>query len=171
MSKNSSKDWNYHPDLPLEDKSVFARPFKLFSLLYWVKTNWLTFSERILVVIISALAWYFLYPPIQECREFRIVWIFEIWIVNLLLMTVFTGLLHWYFYVVRGQADKLKFDHRDLAINNSNFLFKNQVRDNVFWSLASGVSFWTLFQVPVGSSQACKDFASNPCIKLNFSSL
>ena len=38
------------------------------------------------------------------------------------------------------------------------------------WFLKS-LRFWTLFQVPVGSSQTCKDFVSNPCVKLNFSSL
>ena len=38
------------------------------------------------------------------------------------------------------------------------------------WFLKS-LRFWILFQVPVGSSETCKDFASNPCVKLNFSSL
>ena len=38
------------------------------------------------------------------------------------------------------------------------------------WFLKS-LRFWILFQVPVGSSQTCKDFVSNPCVKLNFSSL
>ena len=147
MRRNSSKDWNYHPDLPLEDKSIFFKPLDLLYIFSWLKTNWLTFSERIIVVIISALAWYFLYPPIHECTDFKIAWIFEIWIVNLLLMIVFTGLLHWYFYMARGQAKRLKFDHRDLAKNNSNFLFNSQVRDNMFWSLVSGVTFWTFFQV------------------------
>ena len=61
-------------------------------------------------------------------------------------MFAFAGGLHWYFYIRRGQEKKLKFDHRDQTRNNRNFLFSNQVKDNMFWTLTSGVLNLTFFQ-------------------------
>ena len=47
---------------------------------------------------------------------------------------------------VQKQGSDLKFDHRDQARNNGRFLFRSQVLDNMYWTLASGVTFWTLFE-------------------------
>ena len=39
-----------------------------------------------------------------------------------------------------------KFNGSWLAVNNRRFLFKDQVKDNMFWSLISGVTIWTLYE-------------------------
>ena len=51
------------------------------------------------------------------------------------------------FYMKNGQGAKLKFCNRDLMRNNRKFSFRDQVKDNMFWSMGSGVSQLTLFQV------------------------
>ena len=46
----------------------------------------------------------------------------------------------------KGQGNTLKFDKRPQAKNNKLWDFSDQVKDNVFWSLGSGVLQLTAFQ-------------------------
>ena len=45
------------------------------------------------------------------------------------------------------QGDRFKFLKREMATNNKSFKFNNQVHDNMFWSIASGVSVWTGYEI------------------------
>jgi sterol desaturase/sphingolipid hydroxylase (fatty acid hydroxylase superfamily) len=62
-------------------------------------------------------------------------------------MTSVAGGLHLYFFYWKKQGQNLRHDPRDLATEGRNFTFGNQVKDNVFWTLASGVFFWTAYEV------------------------
>ena len=42
---------------------------------------------------------------------------------------------------------RLKFDGRELMNKGRQFTFGGQVRDNMFWSLTSGVGFWAAYEV------------------------
>ncbi len=143
--KNKSQ-WNYHPDLPLKNYSLFSRSFGLRYLVLWFFRNWLHLGEKLLLVIIATFAWLFFYPPLEEAKTLSFFWIFQTWLVNLLLMIAIAGGLHWYFYIVRGQSNNLKFDRRELGKGRL-WNFSNQVHDNMFWSLTSGVGQVTIFQV------------------------
>jgi lathosterol oxidase len=147
--KPISKDWNYHPDLPLADPSIFKWPPDPHFLGRWVLRNWLTLSERVMMVVLATLSWLFLYPSLETAKTFAFGWVFQVWLVNLGLMICIAGGLHWFFYVRRGQGKALKFDHREPAKGNSLWNFSNQVHDNMFWSLGSGVLQVTVLQVLV----------------------
>ena len=146
-TRNSSPEWNYHPDLPLSDPSVFNWPPRPGFLIRWFATNWLTLSERVMMVLLAVLLWLFAYPSLETAKTFALGWILQTYIVNLIMVTAVAGGLHWYFYIRKGQGKELKFDHRDQAKGNRLWNFSNQVRDNMFWSLTSGVAQLTLFQV------------------------
>ena len=62
-------------------------------------------------------------------------------------MTLVAGGLHLYFYVLKRQGDERRYDARPLAEGRSAFTFRSQVKDNMFWSLASGVTIWTAYEV------------------------
>lgn len=145
MSEPKNTQWNYHPDLPLADASIFQWPPKPGFLARWFWRNWLMLSERVMLLVLALLAWFLLYPPLEASQSFAIGWIAQIWAVNLGLMIAFTGGLHWYFYIHGGQGKTLKFDARDQTRQNRTFKFSDQVRDNMFWSLVSGVTVWTAF--------------------------
>ena len=147
--KPISKEWNYHPDLPLADPSIFKWPPDPHFLGRWVLRNWLTLSERVMMVVLATLCWLFLYPSLGTAKTLAFGWVFQVWLVNLGLMICIAGGLHWFFYVRRGQGKALKFDHRELAKGNSLWNFSNQVHDNMFWSLGSGVLQVTVLQVLV----------------------
>ena len=56
MDENQSKEWNYHPNLPLADSSPFTHLTEPMFLLNWIYKNWLSLSERILMVELKDLA-------------------------------------------------------------------------------------------------------------------
>ena len=53
MDENQSKEWNYHPNLPLADSSPFTHLTEPMFLLNWIYKNWLSLSERILMVAVA----------------------------------------------------------------------------------------------------------------------
>jgi len=141
-----SREWNYFPKLPLANSSIFQWPPKPALLMRWLLANWLKLSERVLMVVISFLLWLYAYPSLDTAKVLAISWIFQIWAINMSLMIVIAGGLHWYFYIKRAQGKRLKFDHRDQTKNNRLWKFADQVQDNMFWSLTSGVAQLTAFQ-------------------------
>ena len=148
MSKTSeNKAWNYHPDLPLKDPSIFVWPPNPAFLMRWFARNWLTLSERVLMVILAVGLWLVAYPKLETAQSFAFGWIAQIWLVNIVLMIVSAGGLHLYFITYRKQGKRLKFDPRDQGRNNRLWNFSDQVKDNMFWSLGSGVLQLTGFQV------------------------
>jgi hypothetical protein len=48
-----SREWNYHPELPLADPSLFKWPPDPRFLSRWVVRNWLTMSERVMMVLLG----------------------------------------------------------------------------------------------------------------------
>ena len=146
-TQSQNKEWNYHPDLPLQDPSPFTHLNEPRFLVGWLRQNWLNLSERVLLAIIAVALWYFAYPSLEAAQVFSPGWIVQTWAVNMGVMLAIAGGLHWYFYIRKGQGKTLKFDRRDQTRSNRSFLFSDQVKDNVFWSLTSGVAQLTTFQV------------------------
>lgn len=45
----SNTNWNCHPDLPLADNSIFKwQPDPSFAF-NWLRTNWLSLAERVMM--------------------------------------------------------------------------------------------------------------------------
>ena len=145
--ENTSKDWNYVPDLPLTDPSIFSRPMDIGLITRWFRRNWLSLSERVLLLLLVIAAYYLLYPSLESAKIFAIAWIAQTYLVNLAIVFSCAGGLHWYFYMRKKQGLRLKFDHRDQTRSNRSFKFSDQVKDNMFWTMTSGVGQLTAFQV------------------------
>ena len=146
-SLSRSSTWNYHPTLPMKNSSIFNWPPSPSFLFNWLLNNWLTLSERILLVFISILLWKFCYPNFDRAQTFSFEWGLQTYAINFLVVLTIAGLLHWYFYMRKGQGDELKFDRRGMGEKSKLWSFSNQVHDNMFWSLGSGVVHLTAFMV------------------------
>ncbi len=146
-SRKTRKTWNYTPDLPIQISPFFKRPFDFTRALKWILGGWFPLTERLIILCIAVVSWVFFHPSIERTREFAPDWIAEIYLRNLILIFLVAGFLHLYFYILRRQGDQLRYDARPLVKNNRVFTFNSQVRDNMFWSCASGVSIWTAFEV------------------------
>ena len=167
MGTQNPKDWNYHPEVPLADSSVFRWPPRPRYLANWFARNWLTLSERVLMAAVAMASWVWLYPSLTRTKTLSWGWIGQVWVINLVMLVLVAGGLHWYFYIRKAQGKTLKFDHRDQARGNRLWSFSDQVRDNMFWSLGSGVAQLTAYQVLVLWAMAngmapVISFSSNP---------
>ena len=145
--RTKRSDWNHSPQVPIATAPYFDWPPQPAKLSAWLMRTWFPFTERLVVLAIAVITWLYFTPALERCRQFAWDWIGEVYVRNLTLMILVAGGLHLYLYVFGKQGKALKFDHRDLARNNRSFSFNNQVRDNMFWSLASGVTVWTSYEV------------------------
>ena len=96
--------------------------------------------------LVAIATWLYTQPELSRMAEFRLDWIAQIYLRNLGLLVLFAGGMHLRLYTFRGQGSKYKFNLNWLGDHNPAFLWSNQVRDNVFWSVASGCTVWTTYE-------------------------
>jgi Delta7-sterol 5-desaturase len=139
--------WHWLPKDRIKLTPLFDVPPKPLLSLSWLVSSWYIISSRMVMLLLSIVTWFWWQPALERCRTFELGWIAEIYLRNLFLMIVVAGGLHLLLYTFKNQGKERKFDSRDLACNNGAFLFRNQVWDNMFWTLASGVTIWTGFEI------------------------
>ena len=67
---SSNSNWNYHPELPLADNSIFKWPPDPSFAANWLRTNWLSLSERVLMLLLAILLWVWVYPDLEAAKDF-----------------------------------------------------------------------------------------------------
>lgn len=140
--------WNHQPDvLPVPVSPIMDWPPRPLSWLRWISRYWIAISPVTLqfAAAWAILAW--LQPDAETMQTLSWDWVLQVWVRNLLLLILFAGGLHLWFYTLGMQGRRLKFDARDFARKGRRFRFSDQVRDNMLWSLGSGVTIWTGFEV------------------------
>ncbi len=162
----ASGPWNWHPPLPLEMPPVFAWPPRPLAALKFLLGRGFLLSQAGVYIALAVLTWHLL-PDMAHWREFRPGWIAQVYGLNMALSLLFAGGLHLYFHTWKKQGKVHRYERRELARDNRAFLFRNQVWDNMFWTLVSGVTFWTAWQVLLMWAFAngytpWSDFAGNP---------
>ncbi|MFK7940707.1 MAG: sterol desaturase family protein [Roseovarius sp.] len=148
------KGWNHVPNVPIQTSPFFSWPPDPARMWRWLARQWLTFTENLLILAIALITYTFFQPSLETMATLHWQWIGAIWLRNIVLMSMVAGGLHWYFYMRRGQAERLKYDPRDLMHKGKQFTFGGQVRDNMFWTLASGVTVWTAYEVAMFHAMA-----------------
>lgn len=146
--------WSHVPDVPIRVSPFFSWPPDPARMIGWLSARWLRITENTIIVVIALGVWMWTQPALVQMETLQLGWIAQIWLRNLVLMTLVAGGLHWFFYMAKGQAARLKFDPRDLVLKGKQFNFGGQVRDNMFWSLVSGVGFWTAYEVLIFHAMA-----------------
>ena len=92
-----------------------------------------------LFLLVSAVA--------KKTKAFAVGWIALMYLRNLILMSAVSGELHLYFYIFTKQGQYLKYDPQPLMKIGRKFTLAGQVKDNMFWTLASGITIWTVYEV------------------------
>ena len=142
-----SREWNWHPNLPIPNSPVFAWPPKPVAAVKWLASYWLALSMVVIEVATACLVWFLLQPGPAWTKTLAADWIALMYLRNLALMFIVAGGLHLFFYTLRRQGDRHKFDRRGLAKNKTAFTWRDQVLDNMFWTCVSGVTVWTAVEV------------------------
>ena len=146
QTSRSSK-WHYSPDLPVPLSPILDWPPRPLAWLKWLSGYWLAASSVVVEFFLAWAVFAWLQPDPAELQWLAWDWVALVWLRNLILIFAVAGGLHLWFYIVAAQGKTLKFDARDLARDSASYTFRNQVLDNMFWSLASGVTVWTGFEV------------------------
>lgn len=141
--------WNYRPPHPVETNPLFTWPLRPMAILRWYRAYWLIASTTTVGLLLTVLVYVTLLPPLEAMREIAPGWMLRVWLGNLLPHCLIAGALHWWLNMRRGQRRDYKFDKREQAVGSGSFTFRNQVRDNIFWTVASGITFWSLAQIGV----------------------
>jgi lathosterol oxidase len=146
-SSRGRNPWHYTPALPIKASPYFRWPPDVSAIARWMISGWFPLSERLVILLLAILSSIAFHPALERCVEYSFDWIAQIYIRNFVLMCLVAGGLHLYFHVWRLQADEYRFDARSLVKSGRLFTFNSQVRDNMFWTLVSGVSVWTAYEV------------------------
>ena len=143
----SARKTPWHHQGPVEFAPVFEWPPQPMKLLKAVITRWVTLSRNMVFLIFAIIVYNGLMPKLSEMAALSWRWVVPVFITNAALMLLVAGGLHWHLYMRRGQQRQFKFDPRQQHETTRKFLFNDQVRDNMFWSLASGATIWSTIQV------------------------
>ncbi len=138
--------WHFTPELPVRQAPYFERPFNPVDSLKYLFNIWRPFNQRFLLLLLAIAAWTWFTPSLERAREFRPDWMLEIGLRNLVIVLVVAGGLHLLLYTFRRQGDDEHYDSRPLVTNSKRFHFGDQVRDNLFWTLAGSVPIGTLWE-------------------------
>lgn len=147
MSDTQLKGWNHMPEVPMKVSPVFSWPPNPVEIARWFWNSWFLITEKLIIVGIAFASFYWFQPPLEEARTFAIGWVAQMYARNLLLALIIGGALHLWFYTFSAQGQKLKYDARPLMVNGRQFTLGGQLRDNMFWTLGTGVLIWTAYEV------------------------
>ena len=138
--------WNYRPDGAVPLNPVFSWPPKPRDIIAWYAGAWLQITSLTLTMGLAIAAYLLFLPPLEAMQTFAPGWMLTIWLLNMVPQTLVAGSLHWWLYIRKNQGMKKKFDRRDLSRDNGIFTFRNQVWDNIWWTLGSALTVATIYQ-------------------------
>lgn len=136
----------YQPNATIDAPAIYAWPPKPIAALKYLFVD-LVFSWNLIYVFFALICWRYLLPDMETMRTLAPGWIASIWLRNAVILSLVAGGLHWWLYMRRGQNQECKFNRRWMDSDNDQFLWGDQVWDNMFWSIASGVTIWTAYEV------------------------
>jgi lathosterol oxidase len=148
------KEWNHHPDvLPLGVNPLWSWPPRPRAVFEWYWSAWLPVSQNLAFVALACFVYLAASPTLEQTATPG-AWIALIWVRNATLLIVLAHGLHLIFHRHQLQGVDHKYDPRPFPRAGRMFTFGHQMRDNIFWSIASGVTIWTLYEALIWWSYA-----------------
>lgn len=141
--------WNHRPPTPIAQNPLFLWPPQPKAVFKWYAAFWFEISTTTLCMVIALTAYFVFLPTLDSMQALQWGWVIQVWLINLVPQCLCAGTLHYWLIMRKGQDKATKFDPRDQNRNNGTFTFNNQVLDNMFWHIASGITLWTAAQVLV----------------------
>ena len=123
---------------------VFSWPPKPRAVAKWVKDY--LWPHNILYMIVATLTWIFLTPELARMREFEVGWMLEVFLRNQLMLIGLASVMHVRLWTNKSQGFQYKWSPNWMS-KSKKFLWNDQVRDNVFWSVVSAGTIWTGFEI------------------------
>ena len=136
---------DYQPRSTISLPVLYAWPPKPLAILKYLLVD-MMFPWNYLFVALAVVCWAWFTPAMSTMANFEFGWIAALWLRNAAVLTLVAGGLHWWLYMRKRQGQDYKFHRRWMATDNDKFLWGDQVKDNLFWCFASGVTTATAFE-------------------------
>ncbi len=124
---------------------LFARPTRLVSIVRWFVRDYLI-SMHLLYFAVAWAVWTWATPSRETMAQLAPGWMLVVLGRNLLVVIAWFGAWHLRLYRRQAQGTATKYNAK-FPQNSQRFTFGSQLKDNVLWSLASGVPIATAFEV------------------------
>ncbi len=146
MPAGESKSWNWHPDIPIKTSPLFEFPPNPVAIVKWYAGAWLPVTEFGLYLLLVTGVWFWLVPPLVDMKSLAVDWVAATWARNFIMMTAFATLLHLWLYTWNKQGTQTRYMHSTPTAKHRRFFRGDQLKDNVFYTLVSGVTIWTVYE-------------------------
>jgi sterol desaturase/sphingolipid hydroxylase (fatty acid hydroxylase superfamily) len=145
MSDNrTAAEREYVPDT-IQIPVIYAWPPRPLEALHYLLFE-LFYPWGFIFLALAFPTWWYLTPDLEIMSTLAPGWIAALWLRNCGFLLLFAGTLHWRLHRKRAQGEAYRINRKELARNGKLFLWRNQVRDNMFWSIVSGVTMWTGYE-------------------------
>ena len=141
----TKQEWNYHPELPIDNNPLFSWPVRWRDALIYYRDGWLNLSEATLFIALAVVVWHWMAPNLAAAARWDWAWVGSVWVRNFVILFIVAGGIHYYFFARRVQGMALKYTDAFMS-KGSRFLFNNQLYDNAFYALGSGVLVWSAYE-------------------------
>jgi sterol desaturase/sphingolipid hydroxylase (fatty acid hydroxylase superfamily) len=124
---------------------LLAWPTRPLAIARWFVRGYVL-GWQLLYLGVALLVWHVATPGPGTTRSFAPGWVVLVLARNLGIVIAWYGLWHLRLYVRRTQDTRTKYNAK-WPRASTRFAFGHQTKDNVFWTLASGVPMVTAFEV------------------------
>ena len=127
---------------------LYIVPFKPLKFIKWIfGWNGYLFPWKFIWICIAVLCWFYLTQTMNQMQHLKFDWIAFIFFRNCIITFVYVGFFHWYWYLRKSQNTNFKYNAKFPETNNSKFLFRDQIKDNLIWTFCSAIPIWTAYEV------------------------
>ena len=142
---NARGEWR--PAKGIEYAPLFKWPWKPLAVLKWFFTYpGFAWPINSLLLLISVASWFVWHPSLEQTAHFNWDWMLGCWVRNQVLIWGFYGAYYTWLYIWKKEGLKTKYDAKWPSRNSKQFLFGDQVKDNVFWTAGVSGLIWTALE-------------------------
>ncbi|UWR23022.1 hypothetical protein [Sulfitobacter sp. S190] len=91
-----SREWNWHPALPISMSPVFDVPPQPAAAARWLIGTWTKLSPPVSHMIFATLAYLFLWPSMTQMQDLQVSWVLQIYGINMGAAVLLGTSLHLY---------------------------------------------------------------------------
>jgi sterol desaturase/sphingolipid hydroxylase (fatty acid hydroxylase superfamily) len=145
-TRNKRGDWT--PNRRVAYGKVFVWPPQPVGFAKWlVGFPGYIWPWNLFYAGLAIVAWLVATPSMASTSTLSPGWIAVVLVRNAVLIVAWYGVFHLRLYMQRAQDTRFKYNGRWPAATSEYFTFKSQTKDNMFWTLASGLPMWTAYEV------------------------
>ena len=136
------------PDKPISYGPAFASPWSLKAFFKWFfGFPGFLLPWTIPYAVLAFVIWQWFTPSLETMKTIQPGWVLLVFARNFVMALLVYGGWHLWFYRLKKQGTNFKYNKQWPKDESSLFTFGNQVHDNMFHTLASGVPIWTAYEV------------------------